>query len=151
MRTTNFDAIAAASPLDRQASVVRDGSGDTFEGKVPEWHAHWKAPPLREGSFHPGAHGMDMTGVRFGRGMVVVRYHKSHNRGGAQWLVKCSCGDYELRRTSAIRNSKPDHACQACDWFGHVLIQRERERKGLITAKADGARLDDLAAKARLS
>ena len=144
MRTTNFDAIAAAAPLDRSASVVRDGSGDAYEGKVPSWHEHWTAPPLPEGRFSGRNGGDDLTGVRFGRGMVVVRYHRSH-RNGAQWLVRCPCGDYELRRSKAVRSADDEHVCQACDWFRHVQYQRDAERKGKTAAIADAARLDQLA------
>lgn len=146
MRTTNFDAIATAAPLDRQASVVRDASGDLFEGKVPIWHVHWTAPPLPEGSrprFCP-----DMTGAKAGR-LTVVRYHRSHPKKGAQWLVRCVCGDYELRCTAALKTPHPDHKCEACAYFEKAKRWREEGRAGLTTAKADGQRLDDLAAKAR--
>lgn len=145
MRTTNFDVIAASAPLNREASVVRDGSGDQYEGKAPEYHAHWKAPPLPEDQFRPETGGEDMTGVRFGR-MVVVRYHRRHPRlRVAQWLVRCACGDYELRRTRAIKAAQEDHKCQVCDWFTHVQFQRDAERRGRTSAAADAIRLDQLA------
>ena len=150
MRTTNFDSLATAAPLTRSASAVRDGSGDHYEGRVPTWHAHWKAPPLPEGTFSAGPSGMDLAGLEFGQGMRVVRYHRPHpTQRGAQWLVRCSCGDYELRSTKAITSAAVDHVCQACDWFRHVKWQADSARKGMTVAAADAARLDRLAEASR--
>ncbi len=146
MRTTNFDAIATSAPLDRQASVVRDGSGDSFDGRVPDWHSHWKAPPLPE-AIRP-ANCPDLSGTRAGR-LTVIRYHGRNPKKGSKWLVRCTCGDYEIRYAPAIKRASEDHKCQACDWFTHVQFVRQNERRGITSAGADAARLDDLAAKAR--
>lgn len=148
MRTTNFDAIAAATPLNRTASTVRDGSGDQYEGKVPDWHAHWKAPPLPESNLRTESGAVDLAGLAFGQGMRVIRYHRSRSKS-AQWLVRCSCGDYELRSTRAIKSAAPTHVCQACDWFQHVKWQAQNERRGRTVAAADAAILDGLAEAGR--
>lgn len=149
MKTTNFDFIAAAAPLNRTASIVRDGTGDTYDGRVPSWHAHWKAPPLPEGVFNRQSGGQDLSGHEFGQGMRVIRYHRRHKKTGAQWLVRCACGDYELRSTKAIRAAKDTHVCQSCDWFQHVKWVAENERRGRTVAAADAAILDSLAEAAR--
>lgn len=145
MRVSNFERLAGAVPLNGTAAAVRDGSGEHYEGRVPSWHAHWKAPPLPEGRFDARFGGEDLTGREFGKGMRVIRYHRSRSGLGAQWLVRCSCGDYELRATKAIRTAKPDHACQACDWFEHVKWKAAHERAGRTVAANDAARLDELA------
>lgn len=142
MRTTNFDAIGIATPLNREASVVRDGSGETFVGKVPSWHDHWTAPPIPEGRRPDDKE--DLTGRAFGR-LTVIRYHKTHKKDGSRWLVRCTCGDYELRRSRTIRDAAEDAMCAACGYFEHVKVARERERKGLTAGSADAARLDQLA------
>lgn len=118
MRTMNFDAIATAAPLNREASVVRDGSGDLYDAPVPEFHAHWSDPPLPTRDRPPAA--PPLEGTRFGR-MTVVRYHCAHKNNGAQWLCRCACGDYELRQTPAIKRlaggHDPDHSCAKCRWL----------------------------------
>lgn len=115
MRTTNFDAIATSAPLDRQASVVRDGSGDLYEFKVPDHQAHWDAPPV---PIKPRPAGVeDLTGRKFGQ-LTAVRYHTNKKNSGSMWLVRCSCGDYELRRAAVIKAGNVHGSagrCRACD------------------------------------
>jgi hypothetical protein len=129
MRTTDFDALAASAPLNREAATVRDGSGDRWDGKVPSFHAHWDAPPLPE---HERPCDLpDMAGLRFGR-MTVIRFHR-RRKYGAQWLVRCTCGGYELRKTSAIKaliagttGATEEHCCAKCDWLRHVQHRAAR-------------------------
>lgn len=142
MRTMDFDRIATAAPLDRQASVARDGSGDLWQAKVPEWHAHWNAPPLAERPMPPQT--PDLSGRKFGR-LTVIRYHRAHKHKGAQWLVRCTCGAYELRCTAVIKaEANPDHCCQACDWLKHINWRRNGSNTA-ETRKADEALLDSFA------
>lgn len=115
MRTTNWDAIVTAAPLDAQASAVRDGSGEIYEPPINSAaQAHWKAPPpaLKAlGKGHP-----DLAGHRFGR-FTVVRFHgaTSKNNPVPTWLVRCACGDYELRRTKTVmKPGDPDDCCLEC-------------------------------------
>lgn len=146
MRTTNFDAIAASAPLNRQASVVRDGSGDLYDPALPDGTEHWKAPPLPEAVMPPDT--VDLSGRKVGR-CTVVRYHRPHptqKSVGAQWLIRCVCGDYELMSGRAIKASKAsNHVCRSCNAFVHALHQRQNERRGVRTAVADAARLDEIA------
>jgi hypothetical protein len=127
MRTMNFDAIATAAPLNREASVVRDGSGEIWDGKVPSFHAHWDAPPLPEAPRPLQA--PPLEGTSFGR-MIVIRYHRAHKKNGAQWLCRCTCGAYELRNTPAVRRlaagnagNEEDHCCAKCDWLRHIKFK----------------------------
>ncbi len=101
MRTTNFDVIAASAPLNREASVARDGSGETWGFEVHEQISHWKAPPLPT---HRRPHGMsDLSGRSFGL-LKVLRFHgyREGKNAPALWLVRCSCGDYETRRHAKL-------------------------------------------------
>jgi hypothetical protein len=153
MRTTNFDAIAAAAPLNRTASTVRDGSGDTWEPTMKSGQKHWKAPPLPLEPFIavPGSKWLiDLTGRQVGR-LTVVRYH---GRSGVStpepmWLVRCVCGDYELRRAkSIIKETENDPCCLICR-----ANDRLRTRTSKTCTKADreaqSALLDRLATKNR--
>lgn len=146
MRTTDFDAIAAAAPLDRQASVVRDGSGDQFIGRIPRDQEHWTAPPPPEAA-RP-AHVRDLIGLSVGR-MTVVRYHRSHPKRGARWLVRCRCGDYEVRSTPALTGaSAPEQLmCCLCEQVERMRTAPARNRSA--HRAADLALFERLAAEAR--
>ena len=149
MRTTDFDAVAASAPLDRQASVIRDGSGDLWEAKINEaGQAHWDAPPLPL-SAKP-ANQPELTGHRFGR-FVVMRWHGATSKKNPEpaWLVRCSCGDYELRRTKTIlRAGDLDDCCMKCKVV-RTLQGRARKPNTAKTRKIAAAMLDGLAEGAR--
>lgn len=126
MRTTNFDALAASSPLDRNASIVRDGSGDLWSAKIPEHHQHWKTPQPIQPRI-PG-NMPNYTGVDFGR-LKVIGYH-----GDGRWLVRCACGDYELRRTKAIRHrdrpqEQPDDEAMCWECARVKILRKRGNRK----------------------
>lgn len=114
MRTTNFDVIAASAPLNREASVARDGSGETWGFEVHEQISHWKAPPLPT---HRRPHGMsDLSGRSFGL-LKVLRFHgyREGKNAPALWLVRCSCGDYETRRhAKLVKGGDPNDRCVVC-------------------------------------
>lgn len=142
IRTMNFDAVGAAAPLDRQASVVRDGSGDLWDATIPPHHQHWDAPPLAEAGRPASA--ADLTGRQMGR-MIAVRYHRSHPKHGAQWLMRCVCGSYELRRAKAIQtNTDDDHCCWVCNRV-NVLRKRGAAANSAARRQADESLLDRLA------
>lgn len=118
MRTTNFDSIAASVPVDGTAVNVVS-RGEHYEGRVPAWHLHWKAPPLAIDEKPHNAENLE--GVRFGLMQVVRFYSRSYGHPkGCRWVVRCNCGDYEVRRTAAIKKADTEHRCQACDWVRHV-------------------------------
>lgn len=151
MRTTNFDAIAAAAPLDRQASVVRDGSGDLWSGKVKPTTRHWDAPPPPEAA-RPD-HVEDFAGRQVHR-LTVVRYHGKRKGGGHWFLVRCACGDYELRRDKFLRDppmreGQQEHACEACDYLAHIKWIARNAGSGRLRVANDAAFLDQLAASQR--
>ena len=133
IKTTNFDALAVATPLNREASKVRDGSGDLWEVTIQRPDEHWTAPPL---ALSPKPSDMeDLSGRVFGR-MTVVRYHGVIGKH-PRWLVRCACGDYELRRANPINSQKTpsDHCCQVCDRLKVILWKaknRKRSRVGEV-------------------
>jgi hypothetical protein len=146
VRTTNFDALAASAPLDRQASTVRDGSGDLWTPNVKVACAHWDAPPPAEKPLPSGQE--DRAGQRFGR-FTVVRYHTSSKATGSKWLVRCACGEYEIRSSKAVKNpANTDDCCTLCR---HLVYLQRRDRQKLTPAgrRDEEGRLDAIAAKAR--
>lgn len=153
IRTTNFDALAAATPLDRQASVIRDGSGDIWrEPDMPSNWAHWKAPPPAEGKLPAGR--PNYAGAIFGR-LSVIRYHGKSGLSNPQhvWLVRCSCGDYEVRREKSIAKAlaggvaaSPDfaHSCKVCEQV-QIIQGRARKANTQAARKTSAALLDRMA------
>jgi hypothetical protein len=148
--TMNFDAVAAATPLDRTASTVRDGSGDLWEAKFRGEQKHWKAPPPPEGALKAGM--PDYTGRTFGR-LTVVRFHgfSGQSTPVAVWLVRCACGDYEVRRAKTIGKAlggavpqDHEHSCMACRDV-QLLQRRAAKPSTTKTRTAGDALLDALA------
>lgn len=108
MRTMDFDAVAASAPLDATAAAVRDGSGDVWEAKSATGALHFKAPPKPRGSMPSNM--ANLTGHVFDR-ITVIRFHEMTGAGRAMWLVRCVCGDYEIRRAESLRKSEGKPAC----------------------------------------
>lgn len=140
MKTTDFNRIGLAAPLDAKAATVRDGVGEHWEpkGLDPTNTQHWKAPPPPEGRLPPGA--PDLTGVKIGR-LTVVRFHALvgvrswSGRDRRKWLVRCVCGDYETRSCKKIRENAAsgfDACCQHCD-----ALRRLQERTSRPPSKKD--------------
>lgn len=150
MRTTDFDRLATSAPLNTDAAMARDGSSrDHWEAKIPENYARWAAPPEALALFNR-VNGEDLTGRRMGR-MTVIGYHAPGSRGG-RWLVRCTCGYYELRSAAAIKSDKDedgDHCCFECQ---RVKVLRKRASgkfNNSATRAASATRLDQIAANAR--
>lgn len=150
MRTTDFDRLATSAPLNTDAAMARDAaSRDHWEAKIPEHHARWPAPPAPLAVFNR-ENGTDLTGRVMGR-VTVVRYHAPGSRGG-RWLVRCTCGYYELRSAAAIKANKAgdgDHCCYECE---RVKVLRKRASgkfNNSTTREASAVRLDEIAAKQR--
>jgi hypothetical protein len=121
MRTTDFDAIATAAPLNREASTVRDGSGDQWTPTIPATVLHWRdLPALRppQSLSLQGRQALaDMQGTRFGRLTVIGLLDKEHSSAPATWVCRCVCGAYEGRRMKALQSGKAVmcHECRAVE------------------------------------
>lgn len=148
IRTTNFDALAAAAPLDRQASTIRDGSGDLWEAKISETTKRWIAPPPLKplASLSPPgrAFAREMVGQRFGRMVVLGVLDDGGERKQASWVCRCDCGYYETKKAKSLR-SPQESKCSAC--IGLEQLQTlDRARSTTETRKRDEALLDRIAA-----
>lgn len=116
MKTVNYDALAASAPLNMTAAVVRDGGGEHWEAHVSD-HEVWTDIPLPTQPVPENAE--DLSGRTFGR-LRVVGYFGSHHKAAAQWVVRCSCGGYGVRRSRAIRAAREDACCAKCNHAEHV-------------------------------
>lgn len=102
--------LTSSAPVNSTAArVIRKGYA--YEAKVkPGCTETWDAPPpsKRRPSAAP-----DITGFRRGF-MTALRYHES-GKGGAKWLVRCDCGNFEVRTAAkwTAKQQEPD-ACTVC-------------------------------------
>ena len=131
-RTVDYDRLASSAPINRQAALTRDGRGPDFGLEAMELENHWSAPPPPERA--PPRDLPRLEGREFGAGMRVVRYHGKRSNG-ARWLVRCACGDYELRATQAIQTAQADHACQKCNHTRHLRWASDPNRTADTRAK----------------
>lgn len=145
IRTMDFDRLATAAPQGRQDAVVRDAAGEHWEAKInPAAQQHWDAPPpplACKPATQP-----ELSGHRFGR-FVVLRFHGATSKKNPEpaWLVRCSCGDYETRRTKTIlKAADPDDCCLKCKAL-RTLQARARKPNTKRARRASAALLDRIA------
>ena len=125
MKKMDFDAIAAASPLNSVAGSVTS-KGVHYEPDVKFGCTRHEDVPIptkpvpkvtKDGGF-------DLTGIIFGRFIVVGFAAEQNPRKKASWVVRCSCGAYETRKGPAIKNPlNAGDMCRACSHF-----ERAKER-----------------------
>ncbi len=145
MRTTNFLTIASATPVNRDASRARDMRGVHYTTPIPKGLAHFKSPPPAQMPFRP-MHMLtrDMAGDQIGR-LKVIRFHGITKAKRATWLVRCSCGDYELRRHESLAKcTDPDECCYVCKHTRRLANLASRPNTP-EAREAAACRLDSLA------
>jgi len=150
MRTTNWDAVIAASPLNRQASIVRDGVGEPCcEPDVPADYPRWLAPPKMKPITSlrgPGIDtALDMIGLRAGSMVVLGIAEGTNPKKGAVWVCRCDCGYYEGRKAKALTGPfAHEIACITCTRLAKVRIKGSEATTPQRRAQA-ADRLDSLA------
>lgn len=125
-----------AIPKDITAAKVVFVNGVRYEVEIPKSVRHYDVcPPIRpfnKALINDPNH-VDYTGVRFGRFTVIgmaedyakrmIRradnntgkiVHKVRERGACMWVVRCDCGQFELRRTSVIKAASIKERCFVC-------------------------------------
>lgn len=107
MRTSNWDAMIASAPLDKQAAMIRDGRGGAEDIKID--NCYKEQPALR--AYTGGSE--DITGQRFGR-LTVVGLSDING----SWVCRCDCGHYARQKLKALRSQaeKGRAECGLCDY-----------------------------------
>jgi hypothetical protein len=124
--TPDYDRIATATPINREAALARDGRGVHWEPQrrfnLDAVHSDVPLPTL-PCPVQPNIP-KDMIGKRFGR-FVVIGYGGA-GASGARWVVRCACGAYEHRRMRALTNpGKPSSLmCNRCDYLEELKAGR---------------------------
>lgn len=149
LKTTNWDAVIASAPLDRQASIIRDGRGEALDVVIE--NSFKECPPLRPYSDVPAN---DLRGKRFGSLVAIGLSERTGTNGkGAGWVFQCDCGHYtRMSKKGVERQVAIDRArCGECDYIegvrkGRILPREERLRLRHERAESDGTAEFDAAA-----
>jgi hypothetical protein len=89
-----FDGVVR-EPIDRTAAMML--SKGVAPPEITITCDHWEVcPPLKK----PAINGPDLSGHRQGR-LVAVGMHKERQ---GRWVVRCDCGDFEIRTAKSLRN-----------------------------------------------
>lgn len=111
--TEFFDGIQR-KPVDK-TSAMMFAKGVQYTNSVKVTCAHWESPPpLR--AIPPDA--PKLVGEKIGR-FTVIGLHRDYN---GSWVVRCSCGDYELRKAKSILN--PNNFGDRCTKCRNVAFER---------------------------
>jgi hypothetical protein len=112
LKTTDFDKFG--SPVDTLARIVTSPKKPEYEYETTYKH-HWKSPPPMipmPTNFKWGSNPV-RVGEVYGRFTVIG----AHSYGGSRmrYVVRCTCGDYEIRTAYDMRRNKPRaHHMNAC-------------------------------------
>jgi hypothetical protein len=93
------------TPIDKTAALVCS-KGIRADIDSIQYEHHWQAPrPVAPAAVARAFADEDMTGECFGRFTVVGLHTDSLFcvLDSPQWLVRCVCGDYELRDSLQLR------------------------------------------------
>jgi hypothetical protein len=132
----SFDRVLSSRPVNRTAAIVVGSKGDHWNAKVPSYHMHSDTPlpiiPMSKADLMNPEY-VDLSGTMYGR-LKVIGYY-----GNKRWVVRCSCGAYEVRRAKAIKSPVKDvfrePMCAKCDYT--VKISTASYWKMRDTCQAD--------------
>jgi hypothetical protein len=96
--------VITSDPINSTAARVMR-RGEHFEPKRGVFNTHFtERPPIRDPFKSELNHSpvwRDFRGHKFGR-FTVIGIYAEKKSGGCSWVVRCLCGDYELRKVKAI-------------------------------------------------
>lgn len=113
----NWDRVLSSSPLNATASAVT-GTGEHYDYELDATVRHWKAPPPYRAPTHLQK---PLMGHRQGRLTVLGVWGRDRAKG-TLWLVRCACGDYEVRPSKTVLTPNDNAKCDVCqhlDWLQH--------------------------------
>ena len=124
----NYDKIRTSSPVNATAARVVSRSGIQWKPAKDidkSWHTR-TAEPLPTEPFS-GPKEYDLSGRCNNRLTVIGKAagFKSNDKGAA-WVVRCTCGYYEIRRTSGFKNTEYGRSmCRHCDYLEELKAGKE--------------------------
>ena len=133
MKTSNFDAVLASSPSNRDVAIAVSG-GESWTPAVKFSEELFDIrPPTKavDGSCRRAGH--DLTGASFGRLKVVGLSESASN--GASWVCRCSCGFFVRRKAKVLKAGTSDR-CSQC-----MYVKKLRE--GQVVAALSTGHIGD--------
>lgn len=111
MKSPMMELPLTNAPINRQAGMVM-ARGEHWDWHAPGHHFRSDTPPATRPIPAVCRHNLpDLVGRTIGR-LTVVGLARDVN---SRWVVRCSCGAYEMRTTRAIRNERnADDRCSEC-------------------------------------
>ena len=140
-KPSSLERVIASEPVDRLAGMVT-GKGVHWEPSNRMHNLHSDIP-LKYRPIQLGTGAKDLAGLKFGR-FEVLGVYVEKTKGKIVWVVRCSCGAYEVRASKAIKNPKNDtDRCFVCRKLEYVQGSYSRaleRRKFREHAKTNGER-----------
>lgn len=128
-RTTNWDALIASAPMNKDAAVARDGRGISFEPPAKALtNALDAPPPLKPYTDVPEN---NLTNQRFQK-LTVLGLRDLPGRGsGASWVCRCDCGRYACFTSKALKKHRAEGRamCSECDYIEAIKAGSHRPTK----------------------
>lgn len=138
----DFDTVAPLMPFDKTASQVA-GRGVHFEWEPNREQVHSDLPiktrqatprELKDPNYR------DLTGAKIGR-LRVMGIASFSSQEKRRWVVRCQCGDYEIRRAKFIKaclsGENTDEAmCMSCGYTRKLQQGYHNPKKAAAAAEA---------------
>jgi len=110
-----YDFIAKNAPINKTAKVVMQEGEHYIKDNLPQ--VLTSDEPIQTIQYK-GSLKSNFTGKRFGKFVVVGFYGDRVRANGerryGRWVVRCSCGRYEVRSSKTIRIGNEHGCCQYC-------------------------------------
>jgi hypothetical protein len=71
----------------------------------------------------------DLTGLKSGRFVVIgcAALRKARGSNTTRWVVRCSCGRYQIMTSKAVKKNHTDTMCVECRRTNHTAKLRMRD------------------------
>ena len=115
----SLDAILASAPVNSTAALVV-GKGTHWAPLSYRGEREWSTPPdigVISSSARADPNFRDFTGTALGRLVCVgiAAEPRSKSTGGSKWVMRCSCSNFVIRSTRALKKqANSDDCCSTC-------------------------------------
>lgn len=115
----DFDFVFTNKPANKTAAAVLSQSGEHYDPDCVMNEFHSETPLPIEDFIGPEKD--NLTGRKVGRMTVIGFLRKETVKRSGLWLVRCTCGHYETRRSHSIKNERnTNDMCRNCrNWEFH--------------------------------